>query len=200
MTAMTSWGRYCRWVTIICRPRLLFALSLLAATMSSSSSSTPLTPRILVRSTLTLRLSLPCCSRLLGVSGRKSAPRVSNPPGTAATASETRHPQPCLIFCVKKLVRRAVTAPMPTQSWKPLLNAPRCSGGAISDRYRGTACVYPSPTPSSTLPKITMETFTAVPPIAEPARIALPAMTIDGRRPHLAVTDEARKVVRRPAM
>jgi nitrate/nitrite transporter NarK len=31
---------------------------------------------------------------------------------------------------------------MPTQSWKPLLNAPRCSGGAISDRYSGTACVY----------------------------------------------------------
>uniref|UniRef100_A0A0A9AB58 Uncharacterized protein n=1 Tax=Arundo donax TaxID=35708 RepID=A0A0A9AB58_ARUDO len=159
MTAMTSWGRYRRWVRIMCRPRLPLAwwLASVAATMSAISSPTSSTPRILLRSAWARSWSFPCWTRLFGVSGRKSAPRVRNPPGTAASARDTRQPQPCLIFSVPKLMRCAVTAPTPTQSWKPLLNAPRYRGGAISDRYSGTAWLpKPRPTPSSTRPRISM--------------------------------------------
>lgn len=44
-----------------------------------------------------------------------------------------------------------------------------------------------------------MEICTADPPIPAPAIMATPATTMEGQRPHRAVTDEAKNVETRPA-
>ena len=57
----------------------------------------------------------------------------------------------------------------------------------------------PTPTPSKSLPTMSMYTLKAAAPRAVPARKAAPPATMDGLRPKALVIYEAKKEVTRPA-
>jgi len=83
--------------------------------------------------------------------------------------------------------------PSVIMSWNPLLSMPRIRPGAISDRYTGTLWLAnPTPTPSSTRPRISIATFTAAPLSAHPTRKVTPPANMDHLRPAARVTDAAK--------
>ncbi|KAI5346827.1 hypothetical protein L3X38_014706 [Prunus dulcis] len=63
----------------------------------------------------------------------------------------------------------------------------------------GLEVAKPTPTPSKLRPDISIKTLVAAPPKAEPARNEAPATRIEGFRPKVLVTEEAKKEATRPA-
>ena len=121
--AITSWGLYFLCKIILNGCLMVFDMEL-ALMRSSNSACTSLVPRTRCSINLAFSWSLLFWIRLLGVSGRNTAPSVRIEAGAAAMAREIRQPQPPLIFSVPKFIRFANSIPKPTQTSKPMLTAP----------------------------------------------------------------------------